>query len=166
MNTVDNAISQGLNNVIGMGTSLLVNFLAIAVLTPFFIIPGIGFAVIGAIVGQIYTGAQLPVKREMSNTRSPVFSHFNAAIAGLTSIRAYGAEQQFIAEARLRSDLWMRPARVVYNLNRYALFSSLYPQDVELTGNSDGLQFVLTYWAVFSLLVLRGKPDNMTYGLL
>ncbi|KAG8928379.1 hypothetical protein FRC02_006990 [Tulasnella sp. 418] len=55
----------------------------------------------------------------MSNARSPLYSHFGAAIAGLVSIRAYGAETAFKSENRKRIDYYSRPARTVYNLNRW-----------------------------------------------
>jgi len=53
--------------------------------TPFriFIIPGVIVAILGGWCGQIYIKAQLSVKREMSNARSPVLGHFGAAISGL-----------------------------------------------------------------------------------
>ncbi len=34
-------------------------------------------------LGHVYMKAQLAVKRERSNARSPVIGHFGAAIAGL-----------------------------------------------------------------------------------
>ena len=32
-------------------------------------------------------------QREMSNAKSPLFSHFAAAVNGIVSIRAYGAQE-------------------------------------------------------------------------
>jgi len=55
----------------------------------------------------------------MSNARSPLFSHFGAALGGLTSIRAYGAENSFRTEALRRIDKYTRPARAYYLLNRW-----------------------------------------------
>lgn len=55
----------------------------------------------------------------MSNARSPLFSHFGAAIGGLTSIRAYGVEKAFKDESLKRVDKYTRPARAFYNLNRW-----------------------------------------------
>ena len=55
----------------------------------------------------------------MSNARSPLFSHFGAAIGGLTSIRAYAAEESFKTESLKRVDKYTRPARAFYNLNRW-----------------------------------------------
>ena len=58
-------------------------FAAVIVITPVFVIPGMIVGAFGYWCGQIYIKAQLSVKREMINARSPVLSHFGAAIAGL-----------------------------------------------------------------------------------
>lgn len=61
----------------------------------------------------------------MSNARSPVFSHFGATLNGLTSIRAYGAEELFKRKSIELIDHYTRPARTFFNLNRYA-YTSYY----------------------------------------
>lgn len=106
------------STLIEMTTSLLLKFAAVLLYSPIFLFPGIAVGAGGAWIGSIYMKAQLPVKREMSNSRSPVYSHFNAAMAGLTSIRAYGAEEAFKSESRKRIDGYTRPARAFYDLNR------------------------------------------------
>jgi len=88
MIAVDSTIPDYLNAVISMGISMIAKFIAIVVFSPVFLVPGVTVFVVGAVVGQIYIKAQLSVKREMSNARSPVLSHFGAAIAG---IGAYSA---------------------------------------------------------------------------
>jgi len=55
----------------------------------------------------------------MSNARAPVLGHFGAAMAGLTSIRAYAYEPAFVAEMQERINRYTRTARVFYNLNRW-----------------------------------------------
>jgi ABC-type multidrug transport system fused ATPase/permease subunit len=55
----------------------------------------------------------------MSNAKSPLFSHFSAAISGIVSIRAYGAQAQLRAEAQRRTDKYTRAATAFYNLNRW-----------------------------------------------
>jgi len=67
-----------------MTCSMFIKFCAVVTLTPIFLIPGIVIAVLGGWCGQIYMKAQLSVKREMSNARSPVLGHFGAAVAGLS----------------------------------------------------------------------------------
>ena len=129
---------------------MLIKFGAVIVFSPIFTLPGIAAFLIGGLAGQMYIKAQLSVKREMSNARSPVLSHFGAAIAGISalshrrwlvfcaddptvSIRAYAAQDMFKQESLDRIDKFSRPARTFYNLNRWisiridtigALFSS------------------------------------------
>jgi hypothetical protein len=62
---------------------MMVKFVAVVMFSPIFIIPGFVLSILGGWCGQIYIKAQLSVKREMSNARSPVLGHFGAAIAGL-----------------------------------------------------------------------------------
>lgn len=69
--------------------------------------------VLGGILGELYMHGQLSVKREMSNAKSPLFSHFAAAVNGIVSIRAYGAEEKLRAEARRRADKYTRAATAV-----------------------------------------------------
>ena len=63
-------------------------FISIVVFSPIFTVPGGSASLAGALVGQIHIKTQLSGKREMNNARSPVLSHFSAAIAG---IGAYGS---------------------------------------------------------------------------
>ncbi|KAF9645156.1 hypothetical protein BDM02DRAFT_3189933 [Thelephora ganbajun] len=119
MQSVDSTIPDYLNAVLTMGISMFAKFVAIVAFSPVFLFPGVAAFVIGALVGQIYIKAQLSVKREMSNARSPVLSHFGAAIAGIVSIRAYSAQNSFRQESLRRIDKVTRPSRTFYNLNRW-----------------------------------------------
>ena len=80
---VDSTIPDCLIAVITMSIGMVAKFIVITVFSPGFLFPGAALFVIGAVAGQIYIKAQLSVKREMSNARSPVLSHFGAAIAGI-----------------------------------------------------------------------------------
>ena len=66
--------------------SMLIKFGAVIIFSPIFTLPGIAAFLIGGWAGQMYIKAQLSVKREMSNARSPVLSHFGAAIAGIGAL--------------------------------------------------------------------------------
>ncbi|KAF9786031.1 hypothetical protein BJ322DRAFT_1057551 [Thelephora terrestris] len=133
MQSVDGPIARNLSALLEISLSMLVKFGAVIILSPIFTLPGIAAFFVGGLAGQIYIKAQLSVKREMSNARSPVLSHFGAAIAGIVSIRAYSAQNMFKKESLDRIDKFSRPARTFYNLNRWisvridaigALFSS------------------------------------------
>ncbi|KAJ7274255.1 P-loop containing nucleoside triphosphate hydrolase protein [Mycena rebaudengoi] len=116
---VDDAIPAQLWQLSAMANSMLVKFVAVIIYTPIFFFPGLLVGAVGSWVGQMYIAAQLPVKRLMSNTRAPVLAHFGAAISGLVSIRAYGAEKKFGLESLSRIDRYTRAGRNFYNLNRW-----------------------------------------------
>ncbi|KAF8208849.1 P-loop containing nucleoside triphosphate hydrolase protein [Mycena galopus ATCC 62051] len=80
MSRVITRATQDINKV----TSMLAKFSAVIILNPVFIVPG---------------GIIAILSRQMSAARSPMLAHFAAAIAGLTSIRAYGAENAFLLES-------------------------------------------------------------------
>ncbi|KAJ7288037.1 hypothetical protein C8J57DRAFT_1641031 [Mycena rebaudengoi] len=100
-------------------TSMLVQFVAVVIYTPIFFFPGLLVAAVGSWVGQIYIATQLPVKRLMSNARAPVLAHFGAAIMGLVSIRAYGAQNKFGLESFSRIDRYTRASRNFNNVTRW-----------------------------------------------
>ncbi|KAH6916807.1 ATP-binding cassette transporter [Coprinopsis sp. MPI-PUGE-AT-0042] len=117
--TVDDPLPQGLRWLTGMTVTMIVKFTAVVVLTPAFLLPGVFVALVGSYCGQLYIQAQLAVKREMSNAKQPVLGHFGAAIAGLTSLRAYGAQEAFISRSLERLDRYTRAYRTYFNLNRW-----------------------------------------------
>ncbi|PCH33304.1 hypothetical protein WOLCODRAFT_135046 [Wolfiporia cocos MD-104 SS10] len=130
---VDGPITDYFRAVMELTIAMATKLTAVVVMSPIFLTPGVFVALLGGWCGQIYMKAQLSVKREMSNARAPVLGHFGAAIAGLTSIRAYGAQVMFREESYTRINRWTRAARTFYNLNRWiciridalgALFSS------------------------------------------
>ncbi|KAF5338427.1 hypothetical protein D9758_012247 [Tetrapyrgos nigripes] len=116
---VDGPIPMWLQWVAELTMVMIVKLFAVVLITPIFFIPGVLVFVFGSITGQIYIKAQLSVKREMSNAKAPVLAHFGAAIAGLTSIRAFGAQKAFMEESLKRIDKFSRAARTFYNLNRW-----------------------------------------------
>ncbi|KAJ3801154.1 hypothetical protein GGU11DRAFT_770568 [Lentinula aff. detonsa] len=116
---VDGPVAMWLQAVSEISAMIILKYTAVVVITPMFFFPGVVVAFLGAVCGQVYIKAQLSVRREMSNARAPVLGHFGAAIAGLTSIRAYGVEEAFKAESLRRIDKFSRAARIYYNLNRW-----------------------------------------------
>ncbi|KAI0750650.1 hypothetical protein C8Q80DRAFT_1097969 [Daedaleopsis nitida] len=116
---IDGQLANSLGWVMELTVAIVMKFLAVVSFSPVFTVPGLLVSVLGGYCGQIYMKAQLSVKREMSNARAPVLGHFGAAIAGLTSIRAYGAQDQFRKESYRRIDRYVRAGRTFYNLNRW-----------------------------------------------
>ncbi|KAH9480784.1 ATP-binding cassette transporter abc4 [Psilocybe cubensis] len=116
---LDGPLTTQLLEMINVAISMITNFGVIIIFTPVFLSPGIAVAALALYLGNMYLRAQLSVKREKSNARSPVLAHFGAAVAGLVSVRAYGVQEAFIAESLKRIDHYTRIARVSYNLNRW-----------------------------------------------
>ncbi|CCO37903.1 ATP-binding cassette transporter abc4 Short=ABC transporter abc4 [Rhizoctonia solani AG-1 IB] len=114
---IDGSLPNECRNFVELTVDELSRLIGIIVFSPIFTIPGAVVFSIGFWLGQVYMTAQMSVKREMSNARSPLFSHFGAALQGVTSIRAYGAEDLFKNEALKRVDKYTRPTRTFYNLN-------------------------------------------------
>ncbi|KAI4529011.1 P-loop containing nucleoside triphosphate hydrolase protein [Schizophyllum commune Loenen D] len=117
--SVDGPIAQNLFWLLDMTMSMSVKFVAVVIFSPLFLVPGVAIAALGGYCGEMYIKAQLSVKREMSNARAPVLAHFGAAIAGLTSIRAYGVQSRALSESMERVNRYVRAARAFYNLNRW-----------------------------------------------
>ncbi|KAH9041259.1 hypothetical protein EDB85DRAFT_1921835 [Lactarius pseudohatsudake] len=116
---LDGPISNTFSWFIEISATMLLKFLAVVYLTPVFSVPGIALAVFGAWLGRVYMKAQIAIKREMSNAKAPVLGHFGASVAGLTSIRAYGAQLAFREESYRRIDRYSRAGRSFYNMNRW-----------------------------------------------
>ncbi|KAF8904953.1 P-loop containing nucleoside triphosphate hydrolase protein [Mucidula mucida] len=116
---VDGPLAMWFQHVLDISMTLIVKFCAIVIVTPVFLVPSAAVAIAGGICGQVYIKAQLGVKRQMANAKAPVLAHFGAAIAGLTSVRAYGAQEAFINESLRRIDKYTRATRVFYDLNRW-----------------------------------------------
>lgn len=96
---VDGPVVAFLLRVIDMSFDIVVRLVAVVVISPVFVFPGIMVGVVMAFVGQLYMKAQLAIKRERSNARSPVLGHFGAAIAGLgaaTSVQWTGRDAYYV----------------------------------------------------------------------
>ncbi|KAH9056241.1 hypothetical protein EDB87DRAFT_1676120 [Lactarius vividus] len=116
---LDGPLADTFSWVIDISAAMLLKFIAVVYFTPVFSVPGIVIAILGAWLGRVYMKAQIAIKREMSNAKAPVLGHFGASVAGLTSIRAYGAQVAFREESYRRIDRYSRAARSFYNMNRW-----------------------------------------------
>ncbi|KAE9407796.1 hypothetical protein BT96DRAFT_986429 [Gymnopus androsaceus JB14] len=119
INAVDISLVSSLNAFFEVCIRLLSRLAAVVLFSPVFVLPGMLLLVIGVSCGSVYFKAQMSVKREMSIAKAPVLGHFGATIAGLTSIRAYGAQKISIIEMQTRTDRHSRIARIFNNLQRW-----------------------------------------------
>ncbi|KAH9922615.1 uncharacterized protein B0H18DRAFT_1120791 [Fomitopsis serialis] len=116
---VDGSVARWFSVIVEMSLEMLMKLGVVVVISPIFLVPGVFIAAVGAWIGEIYMKAQLAVKRERSNAKAPVLGHFGAAFAGLTSIRAYGAQEAFKKESYVRINRYTRASRTFWSLNRW-----------------------------------------------
>ncbi|KAJ7670138.1 P-loop containing nucleoside triphosphate hydrolase protein, partial [Mycena polygramma] len=143
-----------LNISLETSVQLLTRFLAVVIFAPLFFIPGAFVGLIGGWCGQIYMASQLSVKRETSNARSPVLGHIGAAISGLVSVRAYGAQNALIRISMERIDRLTRASRTFGNLNRW------------VTVRTSLLSGLFTAFLAYYLVYFQNhRPSNVGFTL-
>ncbi|KAF8889981.1 multidrug resistance-associated ABC transporter [Gymnopilus junonius] len=162
---VDSSLPGGFGVTVELLLSMVVRLAGPVIFTPIFFLPGLVIALLGMYLGNFYLKAQMSVKREMSNARSPVLSHFGAAIAGMVSIRAYGAQQSFKKESLRHIDHYLRIARTSFNLDRWigirmnvlgALFTTALASYllIRKTLNASNIGFSLNMSVEFCFMIL------------
>ncbi|XP_025836204.1 multidrug resistance-associated protein 4-like [Agrilus planipennis] len=86
------------------------SLILVAVVNPLFLIPVAIIGVIFMILRSIFLKSSKNIKRLEGITRSPVFTHLNATLQGLTTIRAYGAQtilkEEFDKHQDLHTSAW------------------------------------------------------------
>ncbi|THH33272.1 hypothetical protein EUX98_g944 [Antrodiella citrinella] len=116
---IDGPLSNSFYDVIDIVLEIAVKFGAVIIISPIFSVPGIIVILVGVGFGHIYMRAELPVKRESSNAKSPVLGHFGSAVSGLVSIRAYGAQAAFRKGSYKYLDNYTRAQITAHNLSRW-----------------------------------------------
>jgi ABC-type multidrug transport system fused ATPase/permease subunit len=116
---VDDQLGAHLNMSILLVIKSFSRLLAVTASAPVFILPGSLIGVFGSIVGQLYVRAQLSVKRERSNAKSPVLAEVNDTLTGLVSIRAFGAQDMFRQQCMDRINKYSHVSVIFWNLNRW-----------------------------------------------
>ncbi|KAJ7497652.1 hypothetical protein FB451DRAFT_240230 [Mycena latifolia] len=179
ISAVDGSIAETFESLIWITLSLLIKFSAVVLFTPIFFFAGLLVGITGAVCGQIYIASQLSVKREMSNAKAPVLAHFGATMAGLISVRAYGAQEALMKVSMERINRLTRATRTFANLNRWvtvridllaALFSaslayyvvyfqSNRPYNIGFTLNmAIGFSSVILHWVrIFNMFEVHGN---------
>lgn len=74
--SVDGPVAEILMYLFHLTVTMAFKFAAVVVFAPAFFFPGIFVGLLGYYLGQIYMKAQLSIKREMSNAKSPVLAQY------------------------------------------------------------------------------------------
>jgi ABC-type multidrug transport system fused ATPase/permease subunit len=105
------------------------------------------------IIGKLYLQVSREFKRLNSVSRSPIYSHFSETLVGVSTIRAYGAQDRFMREMIHRLDEYTASFYLLWMSNRW-----LYCR-IELTGA------IVTLAAGVFILLKFGSIDAGLAGL-
>ncbi|KAI9069817.1 hypothetical protein FKP32DRAFT_1671074 [Trametes sanguinea] len=161
---VDNRVERVTEAITEKSVYMVLKVVAVIIFSPIFIVPAILVSLASWLCTYVSVKVQLAVKRELSNSKAPVLAHFGAAISGITSVRAYGAQEAFKAEAYRRIDRYTRVAVTHWNLNRWLgmridvfalLFSTSLAAYLTYTSdlNASNTGFSLTMATAFSAVI-------------
>ncbi|EAW07156.1 putative ABC multidrug transporter [Aspergillus clavatus NRRL 1] len=118
--SMDTVLVDWLRMSIENGLRFLLRIASIASIMPIFALPAAVICTIGFLIGEMYTRAQVSIKRLSSINYSPVFSHFTDSLAGMTVIRArQGMNEVFQKLLADKLAVHARSAEAQYNCNRW-----------------------------------------------
>ncbi|XP_065162919.1 probable multidrug resistance-associated protein lethal(2)03659 isoform X2 [Atheta coriaria] len=110
MGAIDELLPSALIDCLQIGLTLIGIVVVIGVVNPLLLIPTSIVGLVFYAIRIVYLNTGRAVKRLEAVTRSPVFSHLNASLQGLTTIRAFRAqkilEKEFDVHQDLHSSAW------------------------------------------------------------
>ncbi|XP_026807194.1 probable multidrug resistance-associated protein lethal(2)03659 isoform X3 [Rhopalosiphum maidis] len=105
LGSIDEMLPFVLMDVIQIGLIVIGILIIVGITNPYFIIPTLIIVFIFFKIRNIYMTISQNIKRLEGVTRSPVFTHLNASLQGITTIRAFEAEQILSTEFSIHQDL-------------------------------------------------------------
>lgn len=118
--SMDSVLVDWLRMTIDNGLRFLLRLASIASIMPIFAVPAGIFCMIGFATGELYSRAEISVKRLCAVRFSPVFSHFSDSAAGLAVIRGRrGMDATFQRILADKVAMYMRACEAQYNCNRW-----------------------------------------------
>ncbi|KAG0304127.1 hypothetical protein BGZ98_005900 [Dissophora globulifera] len=119
MSTIDDDVSNGLQGLFGSIVTIIGIVVIISVNMPLFMVPAVFIVAIYGVIGALYVPVSRDLKRLNSNSRSPILNHFNEALSGLATIRAFGFERRFLTKNLTNQDNNNRTFFLLWSTNRW-----------------------------------------------
>jgi ABC-type multidrug transport system fused ATPase/permease subunit len=101
---VDETIPRSLRSFISTLLNVLSTIIVIIVATPYFTAVIVPLLIVYFIIQRIYVNASRQLKRLESVSRSPIYSHFQETLGGVTTIRAYHKQEEFLEQSEHKVD--------------------------------------------------------------
>ncbi|CAE6451725.1 unnamed protein product [Rhizoctonia solani] len=105
IDTIDSGIQTFMVSVLTQALILLVAVVTIVYAVPYFIFPAVLIAYLHVWFSGGYVSASRDLRRIEATTRSPVVASFSELLAGIVTVRAFGAERVFLRNMYKRLDI-------------------------------------------------------------
>ncbi|KAJ1892488.1 hypothetical protein LPJ66_006310, partial [Kickxella alabastrina] len=115
----DEALPRSVSGMINTMVSVISAVSVIGFSTPLMLVLMFPLAFVYRYLQQRYLYSSRELRRLDSTTRSPIFSHFQESIGGVSTIRAYGQHSRFVAENEHRLEKNIRAYYTYQSLNRW-----------------------------------------------
>ncbi|KAI8621801.1 P-loop containing nucleoside triphosphate hydrolase protein [Chytriomyces sp. MP71] len=119
ISVIDNDVMRTFDELMGTVIDALAVLIVVASITPIFLVALVPILFIYMSVSKRFLACQREIKRIDSTTRSPIYSMFSETLVGVSTIRAYNAEERFMAENLRRVDTNHRAFFYMWNSNRW-----------------------------------------------
>ncbi|KAG0249757.1 hypothetical protein DFQ27_009808 [Actinomortierella ambigua] len=151
--TVDSTISNTFSNSLELTMSIISIFVLLTLITPMFIVVAAIISVAYIYVGRLYINTSRELKRLHSVSRSPIYSLFGETLAGVSIVRAFGAQGRFMGDLLTTIDNSNRPFYYLWIANRW------------LSVRSDSIGAIVTLSSGLFILMNPVAIDAGTVGL-
>ncbi|XP_021928195.1 LOW QUALITY PROTEIN: probable multidrug resistance-associated protein lethal(2)03659 [Zootermopsis nevadensis] len=153
MGAIDEVLPQTMMDCVQRTLMILGVIVVVAVVNYWMLIPTVLMLVLFFMLRIYYIATSRSIKRLEGVTRSPVFSHLNASLQGLTTIRAFSAEALLEKEFDTHQDL--------HSTSHYLFIAANRAFGLWL----DGLCVIYIGLVTFSFLMLNGVQYGGDVGL-
>ena len=155
-NNVDEVLPRTFHGYFRTLFSVLSTLAVNTIGSPFFLVFALPLGVLYIYFQRYYLSTSRELKRLDSTSRSPVYAHFQETLGGISSIRAYKKQDQFISINEERVDFNQRAAFPSISSNRWLAVR------LELIGSL--VVFGSAMFGVISI-ILYGKVNQSLVGL-
>lgn len=101
---VENDAPQSLQKFLSYFFQISITIVIVSVATPYFLVGFLPILLIYMYIRKYFVVSLRQLKRLDSASKSPIYSYFNETLIGLSTVRAYKAEDKFLRNMRTNID--------------------------------------------------------------
>ncbi|UXI19965.1 hypothetical protein NH340_JMT05908 [Sarcoptes scabiei] len=154
IDVIDNSIQDNLRGLIFCVFGSISTMIIISIEIPIFLTIIGPVAICFYLIQKLFISTARQLKRIESITRSPIYSHFSETLSGVTSIRAYAIQEEFIEKINQNVDKNNSLSIALIIANRWLGIR------LELIAN-----FIVLFAAIFAV-IYRNEMDPSSVGLI